>query len=475
MISSVGLWVSRWIGRFLPDPFVIAILLTLLTFALALIFGTFPADPGVGAAGRFLLLLDSWRSGDGLWKFLAFSMQMCLILVTGHALAASPPVKRLLLAVASIPRGTASGASLVCVIACLCSLFNWGLGLIVGAVLARDVGRSLHARGIRAHYPLLVAAGFAGFMVWHGGLSGSAPLSMTTLESASKVLPVSTVTWLREHGYAQGIPLTGTILSPMNLFVTLGLVLLVPLGASLLAPSRPQDIRTIEEVAPAVVRVEEQPTPTTGAISRSFAERLDASRVLSYLLAALMVGAMWRFGIREDLRNIGLNEVNLTMLALGLVLHGGPRAYQAAIDEGARGCGGIILQFPLYGGILSMLVASGLAARIAGGLSDTASPNTLPVLVFLLAGVLNMFIPSGGGQWGVQGPIALEAGMRVGVDPGHMVMAVAYGDQLTNMLQVFWALPLLAITGVKARDIIGYTVLLMILGGAWITLGLFLF
>ncbi|MBL9001075.1 MAG: short-chain fatty acid transporter [Phycisphaerae bacterium] len=474
MLSSLGLWVSRWTARLLPEPFVIAVILTLVAGVMSLAMGPFPTLHDPSFSEKTFALLDSWRSGDGLWKFLTFSMQMCLILVTGHALASSPPFRSLFRALSTLPRGTAGAALLVCALACLASLINWGLGLIVGAILARDIGRSLYLRGIRAHYPLIVAAGFAGFMVWHGGLSGSAPLSMTTMDSAVKVLPAQTIALLRERGMGSGLPLSLTLFSPLNGFVTLGLIVLIPLTSVLLSPRGPQEMRGIADCAPSALP-DGRVVPAEPPAARTFAEWLDRARVVNLLLAGLLIAAFWRFGRSAGLGSVGLNEVNIGMLALGLVLHGTPRSYQAAIDEAARGCGGIILQFPLYGGILSMLVASGLDTRIAGALGASTPPTALPVIVYFLACALNMLIPSGGGQWAVQGPIALEAGMRAGIEPGTMVMAVAYGDQTTNMLQVFWALPLLAITGVKARDIVGYTALLMFVGMAWMVLGLVLF
>ncbi|MEZ6318590.1 MAG: TIGR00366 family protein [Phycisphaerales bacterium] len=157
---------------------------------------------------------------------------------------------------------------------------------------------------------------------------------------------------------------------------------------------------------------------------------------------------------------------------LGLLLHGSTASYVRAVEDGARGCAGVILQFPLYAGIMGLLAASGLIDTFSRTLADFGSSTMLPVMTFVSAGVVNLFVPSGGGQWGIQGPIALESGAAAGVSAGKMIMAVAYGDQLTNMLQPFWALPLLAITGVKARDIVGYTAVVMAAAAAWIALWL---
>jgi len=163
------------------------------------------------------------------------------------------------------------------------------------------------------------------------------------------------------------------------------------------------------------------------------------------------------------------------MLALGLILHGSPRAYMDAVTEAARGCAGIIIQFPLYAGIMAMMVVSGLVGAVAERFVSVGNETTIPVLSYLSAGVVNLFVPSGGGQWGIQGQIALETGLAAGIEPGKMIMAVAYGDQLTNMLQPFWALPLLGITGCKARDIVGYTAVVMVFAGVWMAIGLLVF
>ncbi|MEX2217636.1 MAG: TIGR00366 family protein [Phycisphaerales bacterium] len=484
MLSRLGLAISAVFRRTMPDPFVIAVLLTVLTFLLALALGDFPLRTGPAVqpvwGDRVTALLAAWRADAGLWAFLAFSMQMCLILVTGHALAETRPVRRVIAALADRPRSTAQAAAMVSLVACLAGLVNWGLGLIVGALLARETGRSLARRGIPAHYPLICAAGYTAMMVWHGGLSGSAPLSMTTLEGARKVLPEQYAATLG----AGGVPLSQTTFSLMNLVITGGLLILTPLVMALLAPRQ-----SSSDLPPAAAMYEDRPRPAP-ASERTIPDRLDTTPFISGLLAlGLLAGVahtIWTSATRaappdaspvaavmlHGLPRIGLNEVNMLMLALGLLLHGSLRSYAAAVEGAMRGCAGILLQFPLYGGIMAMMVASGLVRLFAGWIGDIATPGTLPLCTYLSAAGLNLFIPSGGGQWGVQGPIALESAMTRGVPLGKMIMAVAYGDQLTNMLQPFWALPLLAITGVKAREIVGYTAVVMLIAGAWIGFGL---
>ena len=462
LISRIGLRISALFRATAPEPFVLAIILTLVITIAALIWGRFEAG-----ASPSIELLDAWRADTGLWRFLAFGMQMCLVLVTGHALASSPPVERLIARLAGIPKSTASASAMVGLVACLAGLINWGLCLIVGALLARKVGESLSQRGIAAHYPLIVASGYVGMAVWHGGLSGSAPLTVTTQDGASKVLSAEAMA--RLDG---GIPLTETIFSPMNFVVTLGAIVIIVGLLALLAPRDALHQKPIErciEISPKdrhSVEVEDH-EPT-------MPERLERWPLMSWLLALALVAATVRYVQVSGASRVGLNEINAAMLALGLVLHRSPRSYGYAIGQGARGCAGIILQFPLYAGIMAMMAASGLVARIAGGLVGSGDSMGVPILTFFSAAIVNLFVPSGGGQWGIQGPIALQAGEAAGIAPGKMVMAVAYGDQITNMLQPFWALPLLAITEVRARDIVGYTAIVMVAAGAWMALWLLL-
>jgi short-chain fatty acids transporter len=206
---------------------------------------------------------------------------------------------------------------------------------------------------------------------------------------------------------------------------------------------------------------------------------LEDSPFVSWALVLLIAIWAWRYyfpasgpsGIRE----LTPDTVNLTMLGLGLLLHRTPMSYVRAVERAAAGAAGIILQFPLYAGIMGIMGATGLTALFATSLAAIGTGATLPLTTFFSAAVINLFVPSGGGQWAIQGPIAMRSAIDAGIDPAVMVMAVAYGDQLTNMLQPFWALPLLAITKVEARDIVGYTAVAMIAGGAWIALGLLIF
>ena len=453
MIRRLGTHLERFFRAVTPDPFVLAILLTVVTGAAALLL--------TGASA--VEVLDAWQGPRGFWGLLAFGMQMCLVLVTGHALGSAPLVARLIARLAERPKTPGGAAALVAFAAVLASFVNWGLTLIVGALLARETGRAALRRGVPVHYPLLAAAGYTGMMTWHGGFSGSAPLKVTTERDLLELLGPELA------ARVPPVPIEATLLGGLNLFVSGGLLVLVPLLALLLAPKAGEPMTGIDAfpavAAPAPVEVPPDGQPAGPG-------RLERSPWVMLLLGAPLLLALASYYGRHGISRLDPNAVNLTLLTAGLLLHGSPRAYAQALGEAVPGCAGIMLQFPLYGGIMGIMAGTGLAALVAGWAASSGSATIYGILTFLAAAVINFFVPSGGGQWAVQGPIAVEAAETLGVPLSTAVMAVAYGDQWSNMLQPFWALPLLGITGVRAGDIIGYTATIMAFSGLWIVLGL---
>ena len=448
-IGVLGARLSAVTARIVPDPFVLALALTGLVAGIGAVR---LSGSGSGAVGW--ALVEGWAEGFASPSGLAFALQMCLVLVTGHALASSPPVQRGVRALASGVRGPARAAFVVSLVACVTSILHWGLGAIVGAFLAREIGRNAGPAG-KLHYPLLGAAAYGGFAVWHGGLSGSAPLKVAEAGHFAASLVGS-----RPGGV---IPVAETLLSPLNLAVT-GLLcgVLPAIFAAMVPPVGQRVGPDLEAMAPV-------------AEPRRAMERfsVESSRLVGagVGLAGLgVIAAAWATGrMRLD-----LDLVNFLFLFLGLTLQGSPRAYAAAVTDGARGAGAIILQFPFYFGILGIMKAAGLITWISEALVGLATAQTFPVLAFFSAGIVNFLVPSGGGQWAVQGEILLGAGHALGVDPGTTVMAFAYGDAWTNLLQPFWALPLLGIMGLEARAIVGYTAVACVVMGTLVPTMLFL-
>lgn len=446
LLVGIGQRARQGFGRIVPEPFVIAVGLTSLVLVAALAAGT-PASE----------VLEAWSGGKGLWALLTFTMQMCVMLVLGTALATAPAVQRGIAASIGWVRSPRQLVGATAFIAIGLALLNWSLGLIGGAVVAREAGRLARERGFRLHYPLLCAAGYSGLMTWHGGFSGSAPLKVTTAKDLSEVLGADLASTVGVMGLEQ------TVLSPLNLLVSGGLLVLGPLVFMAMTPA--EDPEASDAPGPAASATTHD-APARGAI-----ERIERSSVFNLLLALPLCAALAMILAKGGLGRLSFNTVNLALFAFALLLHGRPDRFLAACDEGARSCGGVIIQFPLYAGVMGVMTAAGLSAALAGAFAQV-EPGAFEGLAFLSAGLLNLFVPSGGGQWAVQGPILMQGAVDSGIDPARVVMAMAYGDQWTNMLQPFWALPLLAITRVRARDIIGYAAVWMALGGLWIVGGL---
>ncbi len=445
MIQSLARRSARWAERWVPDPFVIALGLTGITFVLAAFW----------TSHRPLQLLMDWH--QDFWRLLTFGMQMVLILVTGHAFAVSPPVRRVLVGLGSLPRTPTQAVILVAAVALITGILHWGLALVAGGLIAREVFTGLRRKGIPISFPVLGAAAYLGLLVWHGGLSGSAPLTVATpghfLADRIGVIPVSR-----------------TLFSPLNLFITGGLLMILPWVAARLHPSEPEG----EPSQAATSAHETTPDPPADTEVRTPARSLERHPLFHRVFALAGLLVLFRL-VQTGQATLNLNLVNWTMLFLGLWLHPHALSYVHAVEEAARGAAGIILQFPFYAGILSLMKHSGLMQLFAGWVAHVATPHTLPLFSFLSAAVVNVFVPSGGGQWAVQGPLLVEAARLLHVPYAKVVMALAYGDELTNMIQPFWALPLLGITGLRARDLVGYTLPLMLVAAIWMTVGLLLF
>jgi len=446
VIHTLGKIMARFARRFIPDPFIFAVFLTIVTW----VMGVFCTE-----SGPWQMVLFWYK---GFWELLGFGMQMCLILTTGYAVAVSGPVHGLILRLARSCRTPAKAYYLVALCSVCAGLINWGLGLIVGALLAREVSYALQRESIPIHYPLLGACGYVSQMVWHGGLSGSAPLQVAT----------------PGHFLADRIgmiPVSQTIFSPLNLSLSGILVLLVPAVFVMLRPREGERIETVTAFAGSM---EDIPYGRRRRRAATPAQKIEESRILSLLVGVTGIAAVaWE--LCRSGSSLDLNAVNFIFLFAGILLHRTPMSYVRAVGEGAKGCAGIILQFPFYAGIMGMMKYSGLVAVISSAFVAVSSRRTFPFFTFLSAGIINLFVPSGGGQWAVQGPISIEAGARLGLPAGKIVMAVAYGDEWTNMLQPFWALPLLGITGLRARDIMGYTITVMLVSGVAYALLLLLF
>lgn len=432
MLNAISRPMVRIVDRYLPDPFVFVVVLTLVAGLAAVgIQGSSPLE-----------IIGFW--GDGFWSLLSFSMQMLLVLVTGYMMASTPLVKRGLQVLAGLASSAGGAILLVSVVSLAASWINWGFGLVVGALFAKEL-----ARQIKVDYRLLVASAYSGFIVWHGGLAGSIPLSIAT----------------EGHPFADLagiIPTSQTIFSIYNLMIVAALFVAVPLVNRAMMPSQADSVY----IDPALLETDE-PTPSE---NRSPAEFLETTPVLSMLIGA--AGVAWLIQHFAAGNGLSLNVINFLFLTLAILLHGTPRHLLNALNDAVKGGAGIVIQFPFYAGIMAIMVQTGLAATVSQGLVGLASDTTLPFWAFLSAGIVNFFVPSGGGQWAVQAPVILPAAEALGADLARASMAVAWGDAWTNMVQPFWALPILGIAGLRAKDIMGFCVIHLVITGVIIALGL---
>ncbi|WP_458415395.1 TIGR00366 family protein [Schinkia sp. CFF1] len=439
-MGSLSKFFTKMVDRYLPDPLVFAMILTLIVFVAG--FALTPSTP--------IDVVGMW--GDGFWGLLAFSMQMALVVVTGHALASSPLLRRWMGKIASIAKTPTQGVMLVTFMAALCSIINWGFGLVIGALFAREVAR----RVPKSDYRLLIASAYIGFLTWHGGISGSIPLAAATPGNPMEKL-------------AGIIPISETLLSPYNIFITLTLLITLPFLTKMMM--RPES--EIVEVDPELLK-EEPSMARKLPLNASFAEKLEESKILAFIIGALGVAYIIYYFTKNGPK-IDINILNLTFIVLGIILHGTPMSYMRAVKAAIGGTAGIVAQFPFYAGIQLMMEHSGLGGLITQWFVDISNVKTFPILTFLSSGLINLAVPSGGGHWVVQGPFVVPAAQALGADIGKAAMSIAYGEAWMNMAQPFWALPALAIAGLKARDIMGFCITALLYSGIIFIVGLYFF
>jgi short-chain fatty acids transporter len=425
--------------KYLPDAFLFAILLTFIVFILALIF----TDKGL------LDIVNAW--GKGLWNLLTFSMQMALILVTGHCLALAPPVKKILSNLADLAKTPFNAIVILGLVSGICSWLQWGFGLIIGGLLALEMAKRIK----NVDYPLLIAAAYGGFVVWHMGISGSIPLAVATAGNATN--------WVEKIANMV-IPVGKTVFAPWNIVPAFLIILSTPFLLAIASPSYDK-AKVLDPVVVSQLQKEEEEEEKKKKEFKptSFAEKIENSIIVNYIFCLLGVVFFIFYFIKKG--QLDLNAVIGIFLFAGLILYKTPINYVRAVEKAIKGAGGIVLQFPIYAGIQGIMIGTGLASVIAGWFVAISTKVTFYLWQFLAAGIINMFIPSGGGQWAAQGSISVLAAQKMGLDFAKTSMAVAFGDQWTNMIQPFWALPLLGLAKLKAKDIMGYTTIVLLWSG----------
>lgn len=440
VLGRAAVALNRFSERFLPSAFGLAVALTAITFALACAFGFSDAN----VLARPAMSIKAW--GNGLSGLLSFAMQMCLVMMTGTIVAESPAFKRALTALSSIPRSPKQAVAWMGFLSMAMGLVHWGVSIVGSAVLARAIARK-HAN---VDYRLLVAAAYLGLgCTWHAGLSASAPMSVAAAKNDFVA-----------GGYlAAPVPASDTLGSAFNLGLAALVVLVMVLVVAWLHPDAEHTV-----TAPPNLLTEDNASQLEDAPGW-----LDRSRLAPYLLACL-VGCYLCLVVREKgARGVDINTVNWAFLVIGLLLHGSLGSFSAAAVQGARSLHGIVIQFPLYAGMGALIKESGIATRLADLIVAHASAHRFPLLVYWYSGLVNYFVPSGGSKFAIEAPYLFPAAQTLGVAPSSVVLSYAWGDMMTDIIQPFWAIPLLAVARLDFRAISGYCMILFVVYAALVS------
>lgn len=427
--------------KVLPDAYVFALLLTFIAVILAWLLAPHATPQAI---------FSGWY--DGVFSIFTFAFQMVMMLVTGYALASTPAAKRGLQWISSVPHTPKAAVALTVLVSLVASWLNWGLGLVTSALLAREI-----AKRVRIDFGWLVAAAYSGFVISTEGLSGSIALSQATHGSALNMV---------EKATGHILPLSQTVFTRFNLLPVLALIAILPLILCLNGPAE-SDVVVADA---ARLNAEDAPAPVKET-GRSLGVLLDRAYLLT-LLAVFLGGAALVVELRRNHYSIDLNVVILILFLAGMLLHWRPAAYVAAMRQAGRFTGSLILQYPLYGGLMGIMTSTGLAAVLSQAFIRFASARSLPIYTYLTSLIITYFIPSGGGHWAVQGPFSVPAAKALHASLAGTTMAVAMGESTANMLQPFWALPILAIAGISMRRVMGFMVITFLIAFCCFSLAL---
>ncbi len=430
--------------QWVPDAFIFALAATIIVALAAL--GVVRAAPST--------VLHAW--GSGFWDLLPFTMQMALVIITGYVVASTRPVYRLIARLASVPRSGRAAVAWVAFFAMASSWLNWGFSLIFSAVLAKETARRVR----HVDYRAVAASSFLGLgSVWAQGLSGSAALQMAT----PSALPPAIRAIVESRDKIPGgiIPLTHTIFLWQSVVSVLVEIALVTLVVYLYAPP-PSRARTAEmmgiDLGPCPL---DRPGPDNKGTP---GEWLEHSPLLTILFVAVAVAYLALEFSRggKGLAALDLNSINLIFLTVGFALHGTPARLMRAVREATPGVWGVILQFPLYAGIASVIVKTQLNEHIANLFVSISSHTTFAPIIAAYSAMLGVFVPSGGSKWVIEAPYVMRAAHDLHVHLGWTVAVYDLGEAIANLVQPFWMLPILGMFGLRARDIMGYTFLVFL-------------
>ena len=430
--------------RIMPDSFVFALLLTLVTGLSAVIF----------VNSNLLEILDSWYKG--FWELLEFGMQITLIIVTGYSIALSSFTDKILNKVSQRISSPLQVYLTVIILGVLLSMISWGMVVIV-AVLAREL--ALRVKGI--NYPFLIACTYLSFTSWVTGLSSSIPLLMNTKNNFL----------IKEGVLNEVIPTSLTLGSNLNFIIIFIYVIIVPFIIFILIPksSKNKELKDliVNDQTNKEISIEEEANLYRSK-KNTFSDKLNHSRLLQNIIFIMGICYLIYY-FNSNGFDLNLNIMIFIFIILGLVLHQTPKRYAISMKRASNNVYGIIFQFPFYAGIMGIMLYTGLGESFSNWIASNATISNFPYYSYLIGGLVNFAIPSGGGEFAVIGPSIIEAAKQLAISlpPEQMTkyiartaLSIAYGESLTTLLQPFFLLIVLPVMGsgtrIEARDVMGY-------------------
>ena len=430
MLEKLGGDLAEFSERWFPDAYVFACIAIVIVVAASLALGRSPAQIGVAFGTRF-------------WDLIPFTMQMVFVLITGYVIAMSKPVHSLIERIAGIPKGPKSAVAFVAFFAMATSMLSWGFSLIFSGFLIKEISKK-----VEVDYRAIGAAGYLGLgSVWALGLSSSAALLMGTKASIPAAL----------YKISGTIPLDQTIFTWQSCLMA---VILIVLSVAICYFSAPtgKNIKTAESagITYGGLEIVEEKAKTPG-------EYLEHSLMLTIVVVGISIFYIADvFAQKGPVAALDLNFYNFCGLVLGMMLHKTPHAFLKACAKSIPGCGGLIIQFPLYAGIFGILMGSGLNDVLVHFFVSISTPSTFAPVIGIYSAVLGLLIPSGGAKWIVEAPYVLKAAQELQVSQGWIVTVYNAAEALPNFVNPFLMLPLMGVMGVKARDLAGFSFLQLI-------------
>ena len=426
-LARLGLALAQWSERWFPDPLVFALIGIVVVFLVGLALGE--------GAGKLAI-----QGGKSFWALIPFTMQMVMIIIGGYVVASTPAVYGAIRWLAGVPKTPRGAIALVALFSMLTSLISWGLSLIFSGLYVRELSNRVKGMDYRA-------AGAAAYLglgaVWALGLSSSAALLMTTKASIPPAL----------YAISGLIPLTQSLFLWQSL-VTAGVLIIVSVLVAYFSAPSAEHAKTAEDYG-----LTYRPIDMTLEPKAKPGEWLEYSPLLTILVVLLLgwyLVDVFRSSPQGALAALDLNTYNLIFITVGLLLHWRPKRFLHAVTHAVPATGGVLIQFPFYAVIFGMIAGTGISAWLAQLFARITTQGTYPLLVALYSAVLGVFVPSGGSKWVIEAPYVLQAANLQHVHLGWVVQIYNAAEALPNLINPFWMLPLLGLLRIKARDLVGY-------------------